>query len=177
MKFLILALIFATSYAQEISVGKSWSLLGASENLSSDFFNSTCASSVWTYKNGTWSSEKTVAKGEGFWVFSENGNCTLSTNTTGKKFSTDVFPILETSCTISCHSSTGIASTTTFIVSDISTTYTGVKTLVDTLNPSSSKFLLKAIAQESHSGGKVFDTTSTQYNTILTWITEGAQNN
>ena len=180
MKALIFALIFATSYAQEITVSKSWSLLGASENLDSSFFTSTCANAVWTYKNGVWNSEKSVSKGEGFWIFSENGNCSLSTTSTAvtaKSYATDVFPILQTNCTTSCHSSDGLAKSTSFVVTDASTTYTGVKTLVDTLNATNSKLLLKAIAQEAHSGGKVFDTTSTQYSTILSWITSGATNN
>jgi len=182
MKAFIFALIFATSYAQEITVNKSWSLLGASENLNSSFFTGTCANAVWTYKNGVWSSEKSVSKGEGFWIFSENGNCSLSTTATTavateKLFSTDIFPILQTNCTTSCHSSDGLANNTALIVTDASTTYTGVKTLVDTLNATNSKILLKATAQEAHSGGKVFDITSTQYSTILSWITSGATNN
>jgi len=180
MKALIFTLIFATSYAQHITVSKSWSLLGASENLDSSFFTSTCANAVWTYKNGTWSSERSVPKGEGFWIFSENGNCSLSTTSTAvatKSYATDVFPILQTNCTTSCHSTDGLAKSTALVVTDASTTYTGVKTLVDTLNASNSKLLLKAIAQEAHSGGKVFDTTSTQYSTILSWITSGATNN
>jgi len=177
MKALILALILATSYAQEITVSKSWSLLGASENLDNTFFTNTCANTIWTYKNGVWSNEKSVSKGEGFWIFSENGNCTLSTVPTEKLFSTDVFPILQTNCTTSCHSTGGLAKDTALIVTDASTTYTGVKTLVDTLNAANSKLLLKAIAQEPHSGGKVFETISTQYSTILSWITSGATNN
>jgi len=177
MKSLIFALILATSYAQEITVSKSWSLLGASENLDNTFFTNTCVNAIWTYKNGVWRSEKSVSKGEGFWIFSENGNCTLSTVSTEKLFSKDIFPILQTNCTTSCHSTGGLAGDTALIITDVSTTYTGVKTLVDTLNASNSKILLKPTEQVSHTGGKVFDTNSTQYSVILSWISSGATNN
>ena len=182
MKIIVFSLVFVLSYAQDISVSKSWSLLGATDNLTSSFFTSDCADSVWTYKNGAWSNDKSISKGEGFWIYSKNGNCTLSTTSTTsttatKSYATDVYPILQSNCTTSCHVVGGGAEGTRLVVSDASSTYAGVKTLVDVVNGASSTLLLKATAVSSHGGGKVFDVSSASYNTILSWISSGANNN
>jgi len=182
MKVIIFTLMFVLSYAQNINVEKSWNLLGATENLSSSFFKNDCANVVWTYKNGNWSNNTDILKGEGFWLYSANGNCTLSTESTittstAKQFQSDVFPIFQTNCTTSCHSSTGIAQNTRFVVTNLSSTYAATVTLVDTLNAHNSAILQKATYVIGHSGGKVFDINSTEYNTILSWISNGASNN
>ena len=91
MKTVIIAMIFVFAYSQELTVKKSWNLLGSTEDLNTSFFRSDCANSVWTYENGSWKNfahgkEKItsffkIAKGQGFWVFSKDGSCSLNTDT------------------------------------------------------------------------------------------------
>jgi len=91
LKTVIVAMIFVFAYSQELTVKKSWNLLGSTEDLNTSFFRSDCANSVWTYENGSWknfahgkeriTSFSTIPKGKGFWVFSKDGNCSLNTDT------------------------------------------------------------------------------------------------
>jgi len=91
MKLFFFFLSFIIADAQEISIAKSWNLLGATQDLNASFFRADCADAVWTYDNGFWKSfvhtkEATtqppfsIAKGKGFWVYSKLGDCRLSTS-------------------------------------------------------------------------------------------------
>ncbi len=91
-------------------------------------------------------------------------------------FSGDVYPILQSRCQV-CHSSTGTAKNTRFIVSDVANTYNSVVRLVNTANPPDSDLLEKATNSSPHGGGQVIAPGSNEYNTILQWIQQGANNN
>jgi len=94
------------------------------------------------------------------------------TPVTQKSFSTDVMPILQT-CT-GCYESSS-----NYTVTTASGTYTNITSngFINTTTTSNSKLLLKATNTTSHGGGTRFKTSSTQYQTLLTWITQGAKNN
>ena len=101
-------------------------------------------------------------------------NATLepTTTSTQKSFDTDIMPILQT-CT-SCHGTSG-----NYTVTDANETYSNITSngFIDTNTPANSILLLKATETVSHEGGVRFNTSSTEYQTISTWITEGALNN
>jgi len=105
---------------------------------------------------------------------------TTSTTTTANKksFSKDVMPILN-KCT-TCHTTTHNAANggKPYIVTDAAGTYSNLttNTLIDTVTPANSLLLQKATST-THGGGQRFTTSSTEYQTISTWITEGALNN
>ncbi|MEE8398927.1 MAG: hypothetical protein V3S89_07965 [Desulfobacterales bacterium] len=95
-------------------------------------------------------------------------------------FVSDVYPIFsDRSCTI-CHDS---GHESMDLSGDAPSTYTVVTdTRVDTPTPADSLILTKPLAEiaggVSHGGGNRFtDTTDVDYQTILTWITEGAADN
>jgi cytochrome c5 len=82
-------------------------------------------------------------------------------------FSTQVHPILTTSCT-PCHSGTFASSTG-------ATSFAEAQTRVNTGAPAQSALLQKGNAQVAHGGGDKLSDADAQ--TILTWIQEGATNN
>ena len=85
-----------------------------------------------------------------------NGNTQPATIT----YTNDVLPILQSTGCTGCH---GWASN-----------YQQVLTKIDTANPSNSLLLLKATNSVSHGGGQKFTTNSPEYQTILNWIQQGA---
>jgi len=100
-------------------------------------------------------------------------NVNTTTPTTQKiSFNNDVMPILNT-CT-GCHGNSG-----DYSVTDSQTTYVNITSndFIDTSVAADSLLLLKATRSVSHGGGERFNTSSTQYQTIITWINEGADNN
>ena len=85
-------------------------------------------------------------------------------------FATSVEPILQSKCA-SCHATFGGSLR---ITGTASTDYTSVQPYVNTGSPSQSLVVRKPTGQESHGGGTVFQTDSSEYSTILQWITDGA---
>jgi len=102
-----------------------------------------------------------------------NTNRNTSTASNKKSFSADVMPILESKCKI-CHGTNG-----NYRVTDAAGTYSNLTTnsFIDTATPTNSRLLQKATNTINHNPGQIFNTSSTEYQTILTWITEGALNN
>jgi cytochrome c553 len=89
----------------------------------------------------------------------------------------DVAALVAADCG-SCHAITGIVGTAMLLNSaDASTDYTTVLAEVDVNNPAGSELLLKASGGTAHTGGAPWATTSSQYATVLQWITEGAIQN
>ena len=81
-------------------------------------------------------------------------------NTTTLTFTNDILPIMQSAGCTGCH---GWASS-----------YSGAIQRINTQNPANSKLLLKATATVSHGGGQRFTTSSQEYQTILNWIQQGA---
>ena len=124
------------------------------------------------------------------------GNNTSGNNTAGGtqpttqtvSFVNNVYPILQQKCQ-NCHKSGGYASTqgSKLIFNSSSEAYTaitqgqpatqGYTSFINKNSPSTSLLLKKATNSISHGGGQVFKTTSQEYQTILNWIQQGAQNN
>jgi hypothetical protein len=87
-------------------------------------------------------------------------------------FATDVLPLL--SICKNCHVSDGQASQTALIFSgNTSTDYATVVQFVDTSTPAGSRLLAK-IKGNGHGGGTIYAAGSPEYETILTWIEQGA---
>lgn len=87
-------------------------------------------------------------------------------------FATDVLPLLAPCAT--CHVAGGQAGGTSLLfTADPSASYAAVVRLVDTASPGSSRLLSKA-SGNGHGGGAIFLPGSPQYQTILTWIQQGA---
>ena len=85
-----------------------------------------------------------------------------------KSFANDVMPIFN-NCT-GCHST---SSNRTFQVSTTSATYVNIQNIINTTVAENSYLLQKGSDQLSHDGGNAIGST-TNYNTIRDWITEGA---
>lgn len=114
-------------------------------------------------------------------------NTTVSTNTTTDvnttvvatatnaaiSFTNDVMPVLEAKCK-SCHGSNG-----NITITDTMSTYANITSngFVDTASVDSSSLLTKGSGTVLHLGGSVVSTTSTEYTTLKSWITQGALNN
>lgn len=116
-----------------------------------------------------------------YWTSSTEGTPAGATGGTGGasggpalSFAADVYPILVDNCQ-TCHSSSGEASNTSFIVAaDASSTYSDVLDLVDLQSPGDSR-LLQKMRGESHTGGVVLDPQTADYQLIQMWIEEGAK--
>jgi len=89
-------------------------------------------------------------------------------------FANDVMPLLTTSCQ-ECHGSNGafIVTTAAGTYDNITITFSGI----NTVTPSNSYLLQKVDGNITHGGGALWPNTSVEYQTILGWITDGAQNN
>ncbi|MCA9649387.1 MAG: hypothetical protein KC501_05730 [Myxococcales bacterium] len=88
-------------------------------------------------------------------------------------FALDVYPLLEAGCE-RCHSPDGQANATSFILDgDVEAAYATTLELVDLDDPDGSRLLAKT-AGLGHTGGVIFDDRSSQYETILAWIEQGA---
>jgi len=111
-------------------------------------------------------------------LVSDTNSTTLTTDRnattpiTKKSFSKDILPILLT-CT-SCHGNSG-----RYTVTNANGTFNNITSnnFIDISNPKNSRLLLKSTRSISHGGGRRFNTSSTSYKIILTWIMEGAKNN
>ncbi len=87
-------------------------------------------------------------------------------------FATDVYPLLST-CS-NCHVPGGQASTTSLIFTgNAATDYRSVTPFVDTSAPASSRLLTK-LSGNGHGGGTIYASGTPEYETILSWIQQGA---
>jgi len=87
-------------------------------------------------------------------------------------FSTNIMPLLETSCK-ACHGSSGnFTITTPSATHDNITSFSGI----NTATPENSSLLTKSIGV-NHGGGSIWSTTHSSYVTVKEWITQGALNN
>jgi len=88
-------------------------------------------------------------------------------------YAADVHPLLVSGCQ-SCHSSSGTASDTTFILSgDASADYAVAISFINESSPDQSRLLRKG-SGGAHIGGAVYPAGSDGYDTILNWIENGA---
>ena len=89
-------------------------------------------------------------------------------------FASDVHPLLTTGCQ-SCHHGGGAAGSTSFLLTgDADADYAAVISLTDTSNPSASRLLRKA-SGAGHGGGAIYGEGTPEYQTLLAWISAGAQ--
>lgn len=89
-------------------------------------------------------------------------------------FASDVHPLLTTGCQ-SCHRSGGAAGNTSFLLTgDADADYAAALSLTDTSNPSASR-LLRKTSGAGHGGGAVYGVDTPEYQTLLAWISGGAQ--
>jgi hypothetical protein len=87
-------------------------------------------------------------------------------------FATDVYPLLSP-CQ-NCHVPGGAASSTSLIFTGTAAAdYTTVLNFVNTSAPASSRRLAK-LSGSGHGGGTIYAAGSPEYETILTWIQQGA---
>ena len=86
-------------------------------------------------------------------------------------FSLHVIPALSTCA--SCHRS-GAGGWT---YNGGATAYSAVIDIVDRSNPEQSELLISATGGDNHGGGSIFSIASTEYETILLWVEQGALNN
>jgi mono/diheme cytochrome c family protein len=87
-------------------------------------------------------------------------------------FAADVYPLL--SPCMSCHVPGGAASSTSLIFTgSAATDYATVLAFVNTSTPASSRLLAK-MSGNGHGGGTIYAGGTPQYETILTWIQQGA---
>lgn len=92
----------------------------------------------------------------------------------GVSFAADVEGLLVASCQ-RCHSPGGEASDTTFIVAgDPSADFATATRFVD-VNAAASSRLLAKMSGNGHGGGTVHAAGTPEYQTVLSWIQEGAQ--
>jgi mono/diheme cytochrome c family protein len=87
-------------------------------------------------------------------------------------FAGDVYPLLSP-CQ-NCHVPGGAASSTSLIfMGNASADYTTVVNFVNTSAPASSRLLAK-MSGSGHGGGTIYAAGTSEYETILTWIQQGA---
>jgi hypothetical protein len=87
-------------------------------------------------------------------------------------FASDVYPLLSP-CQ-NCHVPGGAASSTSLIFSgSAAADYTAVINFVNTSAPASSRILAK-LSGSGHGGGTIYAAGTPEYETILTWIQQGA---
>ena|SRR5579863_2853585 len=87
-------------------------------------------------------------------------------------FASDIYPLL-TICR-NCHVPGGAASDTSLIFTGTaSADYPTVLPFVNTAAPASSQILSK-VSGNGHGGGTIYPTGTSQYDTILAWIQQGA---
>lgn len=92
----------------------------------------------------------------------------------GASFATDVHGLLTSGCQ-SCHRSGGAAGDTNFVLTgEVEADYLESLSSVDPSNPTSSRLLRKA-AGAGHGGGAIFPESSPEYQTLLAWVSGGAQ--
>lgn len=86
-------------------------------------------------------------------------------------FASDVKPILRVCA--SCHSG-GAGG---WVYTGNVESYNAVLSVIDTINPGKSELLIKATGGNGHGGGSLFSSNTANYQTIATWISQGAKNN
>ncbi|MDG1754765.1 MAG: hypothetical protein P8H65_07265 [Rhodothermales bacterium] len=86
-------------------------------------------------------------------------------------FSSDVKPILQVCAT--CHSG-GAGG---WVYAGQAEAHGAVLAVIDTITPEDSELLIKATGGGGHGGGSFFNVGSDKYQTVATWIAEGAENN
>jgi hypothetical protein len=92
----------------------------------------------------------------------------------GVSFAANVEGLLVASCQ-HCHSTGGEAGDTTFLLGgDPSADFAAATRFVDVNAPASSRLLAK-MSGNGHGGGTVHAAGTPEYQTVLTWIQEGAQ--
>jgi len=94
-------------------------------------------------------------------------------------FETDITALLTAQCgTSGCHAGSTPQGGLNLNLddTDIETLYTDVSAQIDLDAPEESPLLAKATNTTPHTGGEIFTTSSEEYQTILTWITDGAFN-
>lgn len=88
-------------------------------------------------------------------------------------FATDIFPILSAACP-RCHVAGGPAGDTQLLFTqNVATDLAALMPFIDTSAPASSRMLTKMSGQ-GHGGGTVIAVATTEYETVLRWIEEGA---
>lgn len=102
----------------------------------------------------------------------ETADAAVKSDGAALSFATDVYPLL-TPC-MNCHVPGGAASSTSLIfMGNAAADYTTVLAFVNTSAPASSRMLAKA-SGNGHGGGTIYAAGTAQYETILTWIQQGA---
>jgi hypothetical protein len=87
-------------------------------------------------------------------------------------FATDIYPLLAT-C-MNCHVAGGAASGSSLLFAGhAGTDYQNVLKFVQTAAPAGSRLLSK-VSGNGHGGGTIYAAGTTQYETILAWIQQGA---
>lgn len=91
----------------------------------------------------------------------------------GASFAAGVHQLLVGGC-LSCHSDTGAASDTSWVLSgDADADYVETIPLIDESDPDGSRLVTKALGS-GHQGGAVFRRGSTEHTSLLNWIHQGA---
>ncbi len=89
-------------------------------------------------------------------------------------FATDVHPLLTSGCQ-SCHRAGGAAGDTALVlIGEVEADYLEAISFIDVSSPSASRLLRKA-AGAGHGGGTLYAEGSPEYQTLLNWISGGAQ--
>lgn len=84
-------------------------------------------------------------------------------------FSTNVMPILKEKCQ-RCHGSNG-----RFTITTTDATYANIKAFKSSMTEAGQYILDKGSNTIGHGGGRIISTSSAQYQTIQSWINEGAK--
>ena len=88
-------------------------------------------------------------------------------------FATGVYPLL--SICMDCHVPGGAAAVTSLLFTENATTdYATVLQFVDTTAPAGSRLLSK-VSGNGHGGGSIYAAGSSEYETLLAWIQQGAR--
>ena len=89
-------------------------------------------------------------------------------------FALAVHPLLTQGCQ-TCHRAGGVAGNSSYLLSgDTTADFAAALALTDLSNPSQSRLLLKAAGQ-SHTGGVIYSAGTPAYQTLLGWVSGGAQ--
>jgi hypothetical protein len=88
-------------------------------------------------------------------------------------FAADVQPLLASGCA-SCHTASGAAGSTAFVLSgDAAADFTEASSFIDLSNPTQSRLVRKA-AGLGHGGGAIYAEGSPEHQTLAAWISGGA---
>ncbi len=88
-------------------------------------------------------------------------------------FAATIHPLLLSGCQ-SCHSASGTASSTSFLLTgEVEDDFALATSLLNAANPAESRLLRKAAGQ-AHGGGAIFPPASAEYQSLLAWAAGGA---